>query len=326
MGSIRTRQGRYQARVRRKGYATVTKTFTSREVAKRWIKSTEIAIEQGEFIRRTNMAVGEMLEKYANEYLPKLKGAAISTQYRVRALKRHFGDIALADLSTSHLAKYRDKRLKTVKPITVKCEMDVLRWVINVAIAEWDVPLQENPCSKIKWKNVDVPRDRIMDDDEEIRLLKHSSPMLAKMIIVAVETAMRLGEICNIRKRDINFHNQTLHIPQTKTDKPRTIPLSKRALKALTDQMRASGNVIQLADRPIFDVNRWTEWNRFTKLKEECGIEDLRFHDLRHEATSRLFERGFNVMEVASITGHENLKHLKRYTHIKPESLVARLG
>ena len=231
MGSIRTRQGRYQARVRRKGYATVTKTFTSREVAKRWIKSTEIAIEQGEFIRRTNMAVGDMLEKYANEYLPKLKGAAISTQYRVRALKRHFGDIALADLSTSHLAKYRDKRLKTVKPITVKCEMDVLRWVINVAITEWDVPLQENPCSKMKWKNVDVPRDRVMDDDEEIRLLKHSSPMLAKMIIVAVETAMRLGEICNIRKRDINFHNQTLHIPQTKTDKPRTIPIVQKSVK-----------------------------------------------------------------------------------------------
>ena len=81
-----------------------------------------------------------------------------------------------------------------------------------------------------------------------------------------------------------------------------------------------------MVDRPIFEVNRWTEWNRFTRLKEEYGIEDLRFHDLRHEATSRLFERGFNVMEVASITGHENLKHLKRYTHIKPESLVARLG
>jgi site-specific recombinase XerD len=63
------------------------------------------------------------------------------------------------------------------------------------------------------------------------------------------------------------------------------------------------------------------EWNRLIKLKDDCGIGDL-----RHEATSRLFEKGFNIMDVASITGHENLKHLKRYTHIKPESLVARLG
>ena len=326
MGSIRTRQGRYQARVRRKGYATVTKTFTSREVAKRWIKSTEIAIEQGEFIRRTNMAVGDMLEKYANEYLPKLKGAAISTQYRVRALKRHFGDIALADLSTSHLAKYRDKRLKTVKPITVKCEMDVLRWVINVAITEWDVPLQENPCSKMKWKNVDIPRDRVMDDDEEIRLLNHSSPMLAKMIIVAVETAMRLGEICNIRKRDINFQNQTLHIPQTKTDKPRTIPLSSRALKALREQLRASGNVIPLTDQPLFMMHRSKVFREFQKALKSAGITGLRFHDLRHTATTRLFEKGLGIMEVALVTGHQDLRILKRYTHLKPESLVARLG
>jgi len=326
MGSIRTRQGRYQARVRRKGYATVTKTFTSREVAKRWIKSTEIAIEQGEFIRRTNMAVGDMLEKYANEYLPKLKGAAISTQYRVRALKRHFGDIALADLSTSHLAKYRDKRLKTVKPITVKCEMDVLRWVINVAITEWDVPLQENPCSKMKWKNVDVPRDRVMDDDEEIRLLEHASPMLGRMIVVAVESAMRLGEICNIKKRDINFHNQTLHIPQTKTDKPRTIPLSKRALNALTEQLRASGNVVPLTDQPLFVMHRSKVFREFHKSLKGAGITGLRFHDLRHTATTRLFEKGLGIMEVSSITGHSDFKMVKRYTHIKPETLVARLG
>ncbi|HHZ71851.1 MAG: hypothetical protein COA89_06180 [Acidithiobacillus sp.] len=80
--------------------------------------------------------------------------------------------------------------------------------------------------------------------------------------------------------------------------------LSKRALNALTEQLRAPGKVVQLADRPIFCVNRWTEWNRFTKLNDDCGIDGLRFHDLRHEATSRLFESGFNVIEVASITGH----------------------
>ncbi|HIA42147.1 MAG TPA: hypothetical protein EYN87_08685 [Gammaproteobacteria bacterium] len=80
--------------------------------------------------------------------------------------------------------------------------------------------------------------------------------------------------------------------------------LSKRALNALTEQLRAPGKVVQLADRPIFCVNRWTEWNRFTKLNDDCGIDGLRFHDLRHEAKSRLFESGFNVIEVASITGH----------------------
>ena len=81
-----------------------------------------------------------------------------------------------------------------------------------------------------------------------------------------------------------------------------------------------------MVDRPIFKVNRWTEWNRFTRLKEQCGIEDLRFHDLRHEATSRLFEKGSNPVEVATITGHKDTKMLMRYTHLRAEDLVARLG
>jgi len=326
MGSIRVRDGRYQANVRRKGYAPITKTFTSRLVAKRFIKSTEIAMEQGDYAPRSSMTVGELMQKYEAEYLPTLKNGGEPHKWRVRLLKRYFEDLPLADLTPAHLAKFRDERQLKVAPLTVKRDLSVLSSAINTAVMEWDVPLDLNPVSRIRFKNADVPRDRRLQHGEEQMLLSEAYPCLKRQIIVAIETAMRQGEIYSIRKSGINAQNQTLQIPETKTDRPRTIPLSKRALKALTDQIGASGNVVQMVDRPIFEVNRWTEWNRFTRLKEQCGIEDLRYHDLRHEATSRLFERGFNVMEVASITGHENLKHLKRYTHIKPESLVARLG
>ena len=326
MGYIRVRNGRYESNIRRKGYAPITKTFTSREVAKRFIKSTEIAMEQGDYAPRSSMTVGELMQKYEAEYLPTLKNGGDSHKWRVRLLKRYFEDLPLADLTPAHLAKYRDQRLLKVAPLTVKRDLSVLSSAINTAVMEWDIPLDLNPVSRIRFKNADIPRDRRLQHEEEELLLSKAYPCLKRQIIVAIETAMRQGEIYSIKKSDINAQNQTLRIPETKTDKPRTIPLSTRALKALTEQMRASGNVVQMVDRPIFEVNRWTEWNRFTRLKEQCGIEDLRFHDLRHEATSRLFERGFNVMEVASITGHENLKHLKRYTHIKPESLVARLG
>jgi len=326
MGYIRVRNGRYESNIRRKGYAPVTATFTSREVAKRFIKSTEIAMERGDYAPRSSLTVGELMQKYENEYLPTLKNGGDSHKWRVRLLKRYFKDLPLADLTPAHLAKYRDQRLLKVAPLTVKRDLSVLSSAINTAVIEWSVPLDLNPVSRIRFKNADVPRDRRLQHREEQLLLSRAYPCLKRQIIVAIETAMRQGEIYNIRKNDINVQHQTLRIPETKTDKPRIIPLSKRALKALTEQTRASGNVVHMTDKPIFEVNRWTEWNRFTRLKEECGIEDLRFHDLRHEATSRLFERGFNVMEVASITGHENLKHLKRYTHIKPESLVARLG
>ena len=270
--------------------------------------------------------MGELMQKYEAEYLPTLKNGGEPHKWRVRLLKRYFEDLPLADLTPAHLAKYRDERQLKVAPLTVKRDLSVLSSAINTAVTEWDILLDLNPVSRIRFKNADVPRDRRLEHGEEELLLSKAYPCLKRQIIVAIETAMRQGEIYSIKKGDIKAHNQTLNIPETKTDKPRTIPLSTRALKALTEQMRASGNVVQMVDRPIFEVNRWTEWNRFTRLKEQCGIEDLRFHDLRHEATSRLFERGFNVMEVARITGHENLKHLKRYTHIKPESLVARLG
>ncbi|RTZ66653.1 MAG: site-specific integrase, partial [Gammaproteobacteria bacterium] len=91
MGSIRVRQGRYQANVRRKGYAPVTKTFTSREVAKRWIKSTEIAIEKGEYSPRVSTTVGEMLDRYKLICLATHKGADVSEQYRIKLLKNYFG-------------------------------------------------------------------------------------------------------------------------------------------------------------------------------------------------------------------------------------------
>ena len=98
MGSIRVREGRYQANVRRKGYATVTKTFTSREVAKRWIKSTEIAIEKREYSPKVSITVKEMLDRYKLICLASHKGAEVSEQYRIKLLKNYFGVIPLCDL------------------------------------------------------------------------------------------------------------------------------------------------------------------------------------------------------------------------------------
>ena len=140
---------------------------------------------------------------------------------------------------------------------------------------------------------------------------------------------MRKGEIFRIRRSHIDYQRQTLFIPTTKTDKPRTIALSTGAVEALKEQIRSTGrsNVVELDRDPlVFKIGVGFYRYRLDKIRKVTGMLDWRFHDLRHEATSRLFEKGLNMMEVASITGHEDLKMLKRYTHIKPESLVARLG
>ena len=107
-------------------------------------------------------------------------------------------------------------------------------------------------------------------------------------------------------------------------------PLSKKAVNTLRAQIRALedelGGVTPIREPLLFKMHL-SEWQRqMERLWRDTGIENMKFHDLRHEAISRLFESGFNVMEVATISGHKCLQHLKRYTHIKPESLVARLG
>jgi integrase len=118
----------------------------------------------------------------------------------------------------------------------------------------------------------------------------------------------------------INLARRTWHIPHTKNGTPRTVPLSSRAVETLQElPRRIDGGVwaLQRADGIT---------QAFDRIRQQAGINGLNFHDLRHEATSRLFEKGLNIMEVASITGHKDLKMLKRYTHLRAEDLATKLG
>ena len=141
---------------------------------------------------------------------------------------------------------------------------------------------------------------------------------------------MRRGEILNIKKSRIDFNKSGLLIPSTKTDQPRMISLSSDAIESLREKMRVSqrhsGSVFELTDSPLFTYTARGLSGAFLKLCRRVKIEDLHFHDLRHEATSRLFEKGLNPVEVATITGHKDTKMLMRYTHLRAEDLVGRLS
>jgi|TARA_B100002003_G_C14058811_1_gene509773 integrase len=328
MANIRRRQGRWQAQVRRKGYSQVTKTFTSKEAAKRWIKAVETDMERGEFKPRLDMTVGQLIKRYQTDIIPKQK-AHQSALVRCRRLRRMLGKINLSDLSPAHLASYRDERLKSIKPNTLKRELSILSSAINTAIIDWGIPIPSNPVAMTRIPKYDDSRDRRLKDGEEEKLLAIAKPVYRRAIIIAVETAIRRGELLNIRKSHINFDKQTLHIPETKTDTPRTIPLSTRAIKALRDQIKSisDANVVQMERDPkLFSMSSPMFRHEIHKYRVKLDMEDWRFHDLRHEATSRLFERGLNVMEVALVTGHQDLRMLKRYTHLRAEDLVERLG
>ncbi len=129
---------------------------------------------------------------------------------------------------------------------------------------------------------------------------------------------MQRGEIVRIEWKDINFKNKTLHISKTKTDIPRTIPLSKSAIKILKTEFRNINGT-------VWCIKADSITQAFKRICNNAEITGLCFHDLRHEATSRFFEKDLNIMEASSITGHKDLRMLKRYTHLKAENLVHKL-
>ena len=289
MAYIRIRNGRHEAQVRRKGHPPISKSFTSKTAAKMWIKAVETDMERGEFKPRVDMTVGELITRFENQVVPSHKNMQ-SAVSRCKRLRRELGRIPLSDLSPAHLASYRDQRLKSIKPSTVKRELSILSSAINIAIIDWGIPIPSNPVSITRIPKYDGSRNRRLKDGEEEKLLAIAKPAYRRAIIIAVETAVRRGELLNIRESHINFDKQTLHLPVTKTDTPRTIPLSTRAVTALKEQIHSlsDSNVVQIERDPkLFSMSSPMFRHEIHKYRVKLDMEDWRFHDLRHEATSR---------------------------------------
>ena len=147
MASIRKRQGRYHAQVRRKGHPSITRTFASKTSATKWVKAVETDMERGEFKPQVNMTVDELIKRYQKEIVPQHKGAS-SDVSRCRTIRRLLGKVNLADLTPAVLASYRDQRLKLILPSTLRRELTILSSAINTAIIEWNIPLKMNRCRK----------------------------------------------------------------------------------------------------------------------------------------------------------------------------------
>ena len=333
MASFRKRNSTcWQAQIRRKGYPTQTKSFTTRAAAEQWVRSIESEMDLGVFVSRheaENTTVAELLDRYLQEYTVHKRGAHSET-CRVRCLIRHpLAKRFVATVRGVDIARYRDERLKNVLPGSLRRELTILSQMFEVARKEWGVYVH-NPVRDVKLPTETGARNRRFrdagtgPDSEEHRLLvacrRHRNPYLAPIVRLALETAMRQGELVAIRWQHVDLKRRTAFLPKTKNGHSRTVPLSTAAVDILTAMPRSiSGQVFP-------GVTTEAIKKAFILSTKRAGIEDFHFHDLRHEAISRLFERGLNIMEVASISGHKDLRMLQRYTHLRAEDLALKLG
>ena len=328
MASIRKRDTKWHVQIRRVGHPSITRSFTQKSHATQWARQTEAEMDTGGLMLQSsdllNMSLGDLMSQYRDRVVVHKRGAKEET-YVIKALLKHkISKYTLKCLTPEIFRQYRDERLTEVKSSTLARQLCIIRHALTVAKNEWDVPLKDNPLAKIKLPSINTQRNRRLEHNELELLLDGCRESrvwwLSPLIQLAIETGMRRGELVNIKKENINFDKQTLHIPVTKNGEPRTIPLSGKAVQILLSiktqkkeerMFPVTGNALRLA------------WGR---LKKRAGITDLRFHDLRHEATSIFFEKGLNVMEVATITGHKDIRMLQRYTHLRAEDLTRKLG
>ena len=321
--------GKWQVQVRHRGMRPAVKSFKTKTEAARWARLLESEVDRGVFVDRSDCeqtTVGELIDRYLSEVTPKKKSVR-SEKQRLNALKSHFGAFSLASVRSSHISAYRDAKLKAgLAGATVVKDLNSLSHLFEVAIKDWGLPLIANPAKLVRRPQVARGRDRRLLPGEEAKLVaacgKSRATMLLPAVRFAIETAMRMGEILSLEWRNVDVAQRVATLPDTKTGDARQVPLSTAALAAISPLPR------HFKDGRVF----WT-WKRTDSLEnawrravKAAGITDFRFHDLRHEAVSRLVERGLNVMEVSAISGHKTLQMLRRYTHLKAEELVKKLA
>jgi integrase len=330
MASIRKLpSGKWNAQVRRHGYSPVSKSFLVEKDAIRWARNVESELDRGLLIdiseaKATTLA--DALKRYLAEVTPHKKGHKQERQ-RIKAwLKRPVANRSLASLRPKDFAVHRDNRIaEGVSSNTVRLELALLSHLFNAARKEWGVEVQ-NPIAAIRMPRGSSARSRRLEGDEEARLLRacrsSKSKQIYHLVVLAIETGMRLGELLKLTWADVDLPNRKVILRETKNGQVRGVPLTKLSVSTLQEiSLQADGSRVFHSWNGRSDgIN--SAWRKVVK---RAYLLDFRFHDLRHEATSRLFEKGLTAIEVASITGHKTMTMLMRYTHLKLASLIEKI-
>lgn len=328
MATFSQRNGRWQIKVVRKGFPTQYKSFATKAEGQVWARSVETAMDDGTWVdpaSTTDITFSKLLERYRESVTPS-KHSRRSEEYRIgKMMRQKIAEYSMRNLTTSVLADYRDQRLKAASNSSVCRELATISAVITHAQREWGLSMT-NPAKLVKRPRLPPGRSRILKPTEIDRLMhelnaeRHDlrSKWLVPLINLALETAMRQGELLSLLWKHVDLEDRIAYLPMTKNGRDRYVPLSSAAIAVLDRLERVEERVIPISQNVVLCA-----WPRACK---RAGIEDFHFHDLRHMATTNLAKRLPNVIELASVTGHSNVQMLKRYYHVSARELAQKLG
>ena len=326
MASIRKRQDKWQAQVRRKGMPTKTKSFIKKEDAIKWSRQQELNLDKGivdPIHALSSQPFRSLLEKYEAEITPQKKSKE-SEAAHLRQIKRHaISAITVSKICSQHIAQFRDDRLKAVTSPTVRKEVSLIGSIFSLAAREWGLVGVANPVIGVKKPPNGLARDRRLYSEEQLRfddaLTKCRNSIVISAIKFARATAMRRSEMLSLKWSDVDLISGVAQLKITKNGLPRTVPLCPNALVILDELLPGK------PDGLIFPISPNALRLAFDRACRRASVKNFHFHDLRHESISRFFEAGLSVIEVATISGHKDLRMLNRYTHLRPKDIADKL-
>ena len=321
MATISKRNRGWTVRIRRNGSLPICRQFKSKVNAVKWSRKVERLVELGRYEDTTeagHTTLGDALNRYLVEKTVEKKGVSQETYKIGKLLRDPITEVALSELTMGKLAKFRTRIAKETSNSTANRYTSLICTCIKTVTQEWDIYMPTNPCNNIgKLKEPNAKQSRI-SDEQETRLLDYArlnkNRYLPLIITIAIELGLRRSEIVGLRWENVN--DDRLFLPDTKNGEDRTVPI--------TDNIKAELDIIRRFPRHI-DGRVFGSMKCFRTSWENClrksNLEWATFHRLRHEACSRLNDRGFTIPEICAISGHKSWESVKRYIHTEVDRL-----
>jgi integrase len=314
----------YDFRIRRSRYRGVIPEARTKAQA----ETAEVKIRNKIFDRKYNtqadtLPLAEFIDEVYLPYAKLNKRHPINDELHCKTIVDFFGKKTFAEIVPILIEKFKKERSESVtrykrqrSPASVNRELEVLSKILSMAMDNGII--DSNPARKVKKLRQDNIRKRYLAVDEEQRLLDALTERRAHLkpvVILAIHTGMRRGELLSLRWNDIDFARSLIYVTNTKTGHDREIPMNAKVREALSDLQLVNGEYDFVFTNPKTGVNLVELKTGFRNACKEAGIHDFRFHDLRHTTGTRLADAGTDAFAIAEVLGHRNLQTTKRYTH-----------
>jgi len=288
----------------------------NRKLAETVLSKRKVQIAEGKFLDISKQPKTRFKD-FASEYLnfsKTNKRSWLRDRTSIRHLKAVFGSRYLSDITPLMIEHYKAKRKDQVRPATVNRELACMKHMFTKAI-EWG-KTTENPAKKVNLLRENNARLRYLTSEEIKRLINAATPHLKPILTVALNTGMRKGEILNLKWEDIHWKRGVILLTDTKNSQWREIPMNGIVTKTLRGLMKRSNSPYVFPSwtgKPFTNVRK-----SFDSALRAAGIENFRFHDLRHTFASHLVMAGVDLTTVKELLGHKSIEMTMRYSHLSP--------